>query len=50
MVSFALVGGSRDPLCVENAMLKEVQSIQEKKKKTWELVELPKGKNVIECK
>jgi hypothetical protein len=33
MVSFALVGGSRDPLCVENAMLKEVQSIQEKKKK-----------------
>jgi hypothetical protein len=43
MVSFALVGGSRDPLCVENAMLKEVQSIQEKKKKNLGIGRIAQG-------
>lgn len=53
--SFALL--AVDPLCYEeaaeqpewkNAMIEEIQSIE--KNQTWELVDLPEGKNVIGLK
>lgn len=60
MVSFALVTGSGDPSCFQEAindaehdnwllaMKEEMSSLH--KNKTWELVKLPKGKKAIGCK
>ena len=60
MVSFALITSGGDPFTFKEAtnrkdndkwlvvMLEEMESLQ--KKKTWELVKLPKGKKAIGCK